>query len=224
MGWPMPLWLVIVSWVAIILGLLTAIVITFDVIAHPQHMWIMNVVWPVTALYLPVVGWWLYSDMAQPKSMHAHSASGQRPFWKRVFVSSTHCAAGCVIGDVIGAPIVFAAGWTLFGKRLFADYVVLFALAYIFGIAFQYFPIRAMRNIPPQKALIEAVKADTLALTAFEIGLFAWMAVMYFLIVPRAEPNSAYYWFLMQIGMVLGLITTYPPNWYLVKSGVKGGM
>jgi hypothetical protein len=23
----------------------------------------------------------------------------------------------------------------------------------------------------------------------------------------------------LQIGMVLGLITTYPPNWYLVKSG-----
>jgi hypothetical protein len=65
---------------------------------------------------------------------------------------------------VIGAPIVFAAGWTLFGERLFADYVVLFVLAYIFGIAFQYFPIRAMRNIPPQTALTPLpIRADFVA-------------------------------------------------------------
>jgi hypothetical protein len=42
-----------------------------------------------------------------------------------------------------------------------------------------------------------AVKADTLALTAFELGLFAWMAVVYFLFVSRAEPASVYYWFMM---------------------------
>ena len=47
---------------------------------------------------------------------------------------------------------------------------------------------------------------------------------MYFLFVPRPEPTSAYYWFLMQIGMVLGFITTYPANWFLVKWGVKAGM
>ena len=29
------------------------------------------------------------------------------------------------------------------------------------------------------------------ALTAFEVGLFAWMAVTYFLFVPRPEPTSA---------------------------------
>jgi hypothetical protein len=112
-------WLIIVSWVAVILGLLTALAIAFDVTAHPQHMKIMNVVWPITGLYLPVLGWLLYGDMARQKPMSMskdmHAAHGGRPFWKSVFVSTTHCAAGCVIGDVIGAPIVFWAGWTLFG-------------------------------------------------------------------------------------------------------------
>jgi hypothetical protein len=162
--------------------------------------------------------------MAQQKSMDMHAGQGEHPFWKSVFVSTTHCASGCVVGDLIGAPIVFLAGWTLFGERLYAEYVVLFALAYCFGIAFQYFPIRAMRRIAPRKAFTEAVKADTLALTAFEIGLFAWMAVVYFLFVPRPELTSASYWFMMQIGMVLGFIASYPANWYLVRSGVKSGM
>ena len=220
----MPQWLMVVSWLAVILGVLTAVVIAFHEVAHPQHMKIMNVVWPVTGLYVPVIGWWAYTGLGRPKSALAHSAPAKNEFWKSVFVSSTHCASGCVIGDIIGAPIVFAAGWTLFGKRLYADYVVLFALAFIFGIAFQYLAIREARRITPRMALIDALKADTLALMAFEVGLFAWMAVMYFLLVPRPEPTSGDYWFLMQIGMVLGFITTYPVNWLLVKWGVKAEM
>jgi hypothetical protein len=224
----MALWLVIASWVAVILGLLTALAIAFDVTVHPQHMKIMNVVWPITGLYLPVLGWLLYADMARrtpmSMSMDMHAAHGGRPFWKSVFVSTTHCAAGCVIGDIIGAPIVFWAGWMLFGERLYAEYLVLFALAYIFGIAFQYLPIRATRRISRRLALLEAIKADTLALTAFEIGLFAWMAVVYFQFVPRPELMSPTYWFMMQIGMVLGFIASFPPNWLLVRLGVKGGM
>ena len=149
-------WLTIVSWVAVILGLLTALAIAFDVAAHPQHMKIMNVVWPITGLYLPIVGWLLYADMARRKpTRDMHAAHGGRPFWKSVFVSTTHCAAGCVIGDIIGAPIVFWAGWTLFGSRLYAEFLVLFVLAYIFGIAFQYLPIRAMRRISRRDALVE---------------------------------------------------------------------
>src|SRR5580700_7152509 len=82
----MALWLVIASWVAVILGLLTALAIAFDVTVHPQHMKIMNVVWPITGLYLPVLGWLLYADMARRTpmnmSMDMHAARGGRPFWK----------------------------------------------------------------------------------------------------------------------------------------------
>jgi hypothetical protein len=217
-------WLVIVSWAAVILGLLTAIVIAIDVLAHRQRMKIMNFVWPITGLYLPLIGWWLYATIGRSTSIATHSSASEHKFWKRVFVSTTHCASGSVFGDVIGAPIVLAAGWMFFGERFYADYVVLFALAYVFGIAFRYFPIRATSGVSPRVAIIDAAKADTLALTAFELGLFAWMAVVYFLFVSRAEPTSVYYWFVMQIGMVLGFITALPPNWLLVRSGVKGGM
>ena len=31
-----------------------------------------------------------------------HATHGGRPFWESVFVSTTHCAAGGVIGDIIG--------------------------------------------------------------------------------------------------------------------------
>jgi Sec-independent protein secretion pathway component TatC len=42
--------------------------------------------------------------------------------------------------------------------------------------------------------------------------------------VPRSELTSPTYWFMMQIGMVLGFIASFPINWYLVRAGVKPGM
>jgi hypothetical protein len=58
-------------------------------------------------------------------------------------------------------------------------------------------------------------------LTAFEAGLFAWMGAIYFFIMPRLELTSPFYWFMMQIEMVIGFITSLPANWFLVRSGVK---
>jgi len=226
----MPTWLVVISYLSIALGIVTAAVITVDVIAHPQRMRIMNVVWPVTGLYFPLIGLWFYRSLGRPMAVDASPEHmmhmEKQPFWKSIFTSSTHCGAGCVLGDILGAPIVFAAGWTLFGMRLFADYAVEFLLAYCFGIAFQYLAIKSMREVTPRQALIGAVKADTLSLIAYEIGMFGWLAVVVFLLLPKQglNPTMAVFWFMMQIGMILGFVTTYPANWLLVKWGVKSGM
>ena len=63
-------------------------------------------------------------------------------------------------------------------------------------------------------------------LIAFEIGLFGWMAVPYFLLFPHHPPavETNVFWFMMQIGMMLGLLTSYPANWLLVRSAIKSGM
>src|SRR5712691_2990813 len=213
----MPSWLVFASYVSIGLGLFTAGIIAVDVISHPQRMRIMNVVWPVTGLYLPLVGLWIYRRLGAPMAVDAGPMNMDQPYWQSIFVSSTHCASGCVLGDIIGAPLVFALGWTLFGTRLFAEYAVEFAFAYVFGIAFQYLAITAMRKIPPHAAILDAAKADTLSLIAYEVGMFGWMAVVYFLLL-RAhalDPTMAVFWFMMQIGLVFGFVTTYPANWLL---------
>jgi len=222
----MPSWLIPVSYLSIALGVLTAGVIAVDVISHPRRMRIMNIVWPVTGLYLPLAGLWIYRRLGAPMAVDAGPMHMDQPYWQSIFVSSTHCASGCVLGDIIGAPLVFALGWTLFGIRLFAEYAVEFTLAYLFGIAFQYLAITAMRKIQPQVALADAVKADTLSLVAYEVGMFGWMAVVYFVLM-RAhalDPTTAVFWFMMQIGLIFGFVTTYPANWLLVKWGVKSAM
>ncbi|MFI6073943.1 DUF4396 domain-containing protein [Actinoplanes sp. NPDC051343] len=37
-------------------------------------------------------------------------------------------------------------------------------------------------------------------------------------------PDTAAYWFLMQIGMALGFLTAYPVNAWLIRRGIKEAM
>lgn len=261
-------WLEIVSRAAIVLGILQAVMITLDVIRHPQKMMpIMNIVWPLTGLYFPIIGIWTYyklgkypgedetshmehhkhddrhddhdpmnqhnHDKMEPGDRHSdhhgHDHMGHhhrnKPFWQSVFVSTTHCSSGCSLGDMIGVPIVFLTGLTIAGSTLFAEYAVEFVLAYLFGIAFQYYGMGFEQHDQPGQALKNAIKADTWSLIAFEIGMFGWMAVAHYrLFVQMPEPTTAVFWFMMQIAMTLGFLTSYPVNWLLVKKGIKHAM
>lgn len=81
-----------------------------------------------------------------------------------------------------------------------------------------------MRQVSASEALKDAVKADTLSLVAFEVGMFAWMALVAFVLLPPPKANSIVFWFMMQIGMIFGFLTTYPANSLLIRWGIKRGM
>lgn len=191
----------------------------------------MNLVWPLTALYGSVLALWAYFTvgrrMANKNHVRTnHSESGKGPTRTQVTVSDTHCGAGCALGDIVGETAVFAAGWTLWGQKLYADYVVTLILAWTFGIAFQYFNIKPMTQLSPLKALTKSIQADTLSILFFQIGMYGWMAIAYFLLFPHPhlQPNSATFWFMMQIGMIVGFVTSYPVNGWLIQRRIKHSM
>lgn len=232
----------IVSWLSLAIAFLSAIIISADELRHPQKMWIMNIVWPVTALYFSVFALWAYyrigrgmskdamqgmskEQMKQRKKKQEEQAR-RSPTWTQTAVSVSHCGAGCTIGDIIAEFSILGLGLTLLGKPIFAEYVGDLFLAWLLGIAFQYFTIKPMRDLSAGKAVVAAIKADTLSILTFEIGLFAWMGLTYFVFFshPHLTPKDPVYWFMMQIGMVLGYFTAYPMNRLLIKIGWKEAM
>ena len=58
-----------------------------------------------------------------------------------------------------------------FGTRLVVDVF----LAWSFGVVFQYFTIVPMRGLSIGRGIFEAIRADTLSIVAFEMGLFGWV-------------------------------------------------
>ena len=157
--------------------------------------------------------------------------------WWEGRTGASHCGAGCTLGDICAEWLCFLVpavavwfGWrSLFGEKMEAVWVVDFLFAYAFGVAFQYFTIKPMRALSVGQGIWQAIKADTLSLTAWQVGMYGFMAFANFYLFrsvlgTRLEPDMVEFWFMMQIAMVCGFLTAYPVNWWLISSGIKEKM
>jgi hypothetical protein len=242
-----PEWFQNLSIAYLAFGGLSALIIAADEIRQPQHMWIMNVVWPVTALFGTAWILWQYFSygrLATHKEMHAAKERNeeppnktQTPFPIMVANGTLHCGAGCTLGDICAEWLVFAFpaiavafGWqSIFNEKIFAVWIVDYLFAYAFGIFFQYFTIAPMRGLSFGQGILAAIKADTLSLTAWQIGMYGFMAIAYFVIFRdgfglKLETDTPEFWFMMQIAMFFGFATSYPVNWWLISAGLKEKM
>ncbi len=227
-----PAWLTILAWTYLSICFLCAALIVADVArGYRQRMPIMEWVWAITALYLgplAVLAYWKVGRTYSPRFQAEAGLDGPHaPYWLRVGVSVTHCGAGCTLGDVIAEWLVFVFALAIAGISLWASYLLDYAFAFVLGIVFQYLAITQMGKVRFGDAIRRAVKSDTISLTSFEVGLFGWMALMFFVFFPHPDnlqPDTAGFWFLMQIGMAIGFATSYPTNVWLIRRGIKEAM
>ncbi len=248
-----PQWVTVVGWIGLALGFGSALVILVDefLLGHRQHMWVMNLVHPITALYWGPVWLWAYFRNGRKSAGDLMEREARRLAAEGVDVEElrrkgdstdpedlrpwhianavSHCGAGCTLGDIAGEWILFALfaspvlGITgTFGWEVIVD----FALAWTFGIVFQYFTIVPMRDDLGKLAGVwQAIKVDTLSIVAFQVGLFGWMALSHFVLFqPPMKVDTSGHWFSMQIGMIVGFFTAWPVNRWLVRSGIKEKM
>ena len=208
------------------------LVILFDILeGHPQHMMIMNFVYPITALYSGPLALIVYFTIGRKSTRKAVMAAReknlkppgkQKPFWQSVIVGALHCGSGCTLGDIIAETALFFIPFILFGRKIFGAWAVDFVLAFIIGIIFQYYSIKPMKNLSPSEGLRAAVKADALSLTSWQVGMYGWMAISTFLIFGHElGANNPVFWFMMQIAMLFGFLTAYPVNWWLLRKKIK---
>lgn len=244
-----PDWLSGLSLFFLILAFICFCVIAVDVYRHPQKMKIMNIVWPVTALFGSVVwlaAYWhwgrttnanMNSKMDMPMKNGKKMSMPQHSMPVSVFIGTCHCGAGCSLADLIvewllfffpGLLVVGGYSW-LFHDSLFAKFVWAYVVAYLFGVSFQYFAIEPMKHLGLKKGILEAMKADTLSLTAWQVGMYGMTAFCQLYLFPhwfgaRVPVTSPVFWLMMQVAMLAGFCTAYPMNWFLISKGIKERM
>ncbi len=82
-------------------------------------------------------------------------------------------------------------------------------------------------DLTPAGAIWAAVKADNLSILAFQIGMYLFMALVYFRLFPAPHhltPFDPRDWLMMQIAMVCGFATSFPMNRLLIRLGLKEKM
>lgn len=93
-----PTWLHVLAIFSALSGFASAAIIAVDLIRHPQKMWIMNVVWPVTALYFSVVAIWAYYQFGRVSAGRAqqdHTSHGTaKPKEAKDRVAGAECKTG----------------------------------------------------------------------------------------------------------------------------------
>ena len=194
----------------------------------------MDLVWPITGLYMGPLAICLHrktlpvstkKPMSPPMREIMDRHKDDPPTWIQNSLAVFHCGAGCSIGDALAEVLVAVLALRFageFGTKLVFD----FLFAYLLGVAFQYFTIAPMRGLSLGKGLIAAVRADTVSIALFEVGMFAWMAISFFWLFPspHLKPTMAVFWFMMQIAMVVGFLTALPANAWLIRKGWKEKM
>ncbi len=120
--------LVAIAWISLALAALSAMVVVLDLRRHPQHMWIMNVVWPLSALYAGPLGAWAYfwlgrqasdEQVRTARSRDETPPHKRKPFWQSVAIGATHCGSGCTLGDIVAEWLAFFLPVTLYGSQVF---------------------------------------------------------------------------------------------------------
>ena len=104
------------------------------------------------------------ADRAVRRAAGAVAVSALRPrpsqaFAASVAIDTCHCGAGCTLGDILAELLAAAAPgvlvWFGLGSVLqdpvHAGWVLDTVLAFVFGIAFQYYAIKPMSELTPAR-------------------------------------------------------------------------
>jgi hypothetical protein len=233
-----PPWLHELAIAYLLFGAVCAIILISDIVRHPQPMAVMNLIWPLTALFGTGLVVMQYIAYGRPAAAGSNGrAHRETPFPAMVASGTLHCGAGCALGDIAaewlifsvpGIAVIFGYGW-LFEDRMFAGWVLDFLFAFGIGIIFQYLVIAPMRHLSPGRGIAAAIQADALSLTAWQIGMYGFMAFAHFYLFADVlgvslAVDTVQFWFMMQLAMACGFLTAYPVNWWLIRAGVKAEM
>ncbi len=185
-----PGWLTALSWAWIALAVVSAVVIARDVFVsgRRQPTRAMDVVWPLSALYLGPVAVWLYRRWGRPRSTPTLAATGLAG------------GAASALAHLVGVPLVILSGLTIAGIDLWPMILVIAVVASALLAAFE---------ASAGKKLATAAWIATFTVLAFDVGMGGWMLLLHFTENMPAVSHIAF-WFLMQIGVILGTLTALP--------------
>jgi len=221
-----PGWLTAVSWVFVGLALLCAAAILYDVYGrgYRQRTSVMNLVWPITALYLGPLALPAYYRWGRPRSekwQKEHGSAPEKSLPVAAATGGTPGGAASAIGHVLGVPLVVFLGLTIAGQALWMMILVIAVIATVLLFAFEYFfSTVPTRGLSRGKGLGVALLIALVTVLAFDVGMGGWMLVLHFLFFMPPLTDVTFL-FLMQFGLIMGFLTGYPAVLWRVRRGIK---
>ena len=211
-----PDWLTPVAWTYIVLSLLSAALIVADIyVARRRHDSVATeLVWITSALYLGPFAIPLYLRLGRAATSSADDGAARSG---RSAVAVLPGGGASAVAHLIAVPFVVAVGWTIAGMAMWPMILLIAVLVVIMLAVYEHVASRQpgtgnARGLSIGAALVAAL----ITVGAFDVGMVGWMLLLHFngLMPPVTEGT---FWFLMQVGVIVGLMTGYPAVQWLLR-------
>ena len=139
--------------------------------------------------------------------------------WRQALGSTMHCVAGDGVGILAGAALA-----PVLGLGGLAEVI----LEYILGFAFGWTIFQAlfMRDVGGAygRALARTFVPELLSMNLLMAGMAPTATILGTRIASADDATTPSFWFVMSMGLLVGFITAYPINWWMVTYHLKHGM
>ena len=140
--------------------------------------------------------------------------------WRQVLGSTMHCVAGDGVGILAGA--VIASVMQLPGVL---DVALEYVLGFGFGwTIFQALFMRGDAGGSYKTALRHTFFPELLSMNVLMAGMVPTMLLAMKYVPEAHDPAGPTFWFVMSMALLVGFLTAYPMNWWLVSRHLKHGM
>jgi hypothetical protein len=210
----------LIVWVWFGLVALSVAYVAYDAFTKNPEMTVMKWGWVLVTLYTGPVGLALYVLSCKEPAPGTHEEF-VKPLWKQSVGSTIHCVAGDATGVIVAATIT-----ALLGFPMGIDLITEYAFGFAFGLLiFQALFMKDMLGGSYAKAVRASFMPEWLSMNMVMAGMIPTMVVLMMGSDMRAMwPGEPLYWGVMSVAVMVGFVTAYPVNVWLVAKGLKHGM
>ncbi|HXH80337.1 DUF4396 domain-containing protein [Nocardioides sp.] len=215
-----PAWLTPVAWTFLTLSVLSAAFIAADIyLGRRRHTSVANeLVWIASGLYLGpfAIAFYLSRGRTSTSSAPAGESTGKPADTAVALLPGGGASA---VAHLVAVPFVVAVGWTIAGLAMWPMIILIAVLVVIMVAVYERVASSEPRPGHAHRLSVgAAIGAAVITVVAFDIGMVGWMLLLHFNNAMPAVTESTF-WFLMQLGVLVGLLTGYPAvKWLLSRN------
>ena len=197
---------------------LSLLFVVVDLSINTPVSWVQKLAWILVVAYTGPIGLFVFLLSCRSPGRGLHDVF-TKASWKQGVNSEMHCLAGDATGIIICAVIL-----SFFALSPGTDLVLEYVAAWITGLfIFQALMMLDMFGNNYLKAVRRTIFVETVSMNMVMVGMIPVMIVLLHALPSSDSPAHATFWFRMSMGAVVGGLTGFPINWWLVAKGLKHG-
>ncbi len=198
---------------------LSVVFVAYDLIVRTPEMKVMKWGWILVVLYTGPIGALVYWFSCREPAPGTHE-DFVAPLWKQTTGSTIHCLAGDATGVIVAAILT-----SRFHFPMGVDVAVEYVFGFGFGLlVFQALFMKDMLGISYGAAVRRTFLSEWLSMNCVMAGMVPVMVIFMSRDMQAMNPVSLRFWGVMSAATLVGAVTAYPVNRWLVKNGLKHGM